>query len=352
MPDAPLMNPSSCRSLQTHGSQHRVEVVLAVFVPVQDTCATIRWIVAAAIHDARRAIDEPHVRTAHSTIDPGLQLVDVVVCAGVPVFSGSRGVSLHRVQPVEEASDPLELWGATRRTDRIRVGAEVDLREQSIPAFSSSSLAQIVIQLAEIANSRRLDDAAAPPAASLQIRASFWLPEEWRCWVGAPLAVAELPATCLLTLVVLASPCLIDISKVCVQVDIGPVEFLATCGAPTPIVPSGRLRNLGLGSTEHVRRRPIPICPRVRAELHVRIHRAGHLAPSQLVLLRRALVVLVGLLQLAASGSRGIDGPTGLLHRPSVTPVVLIAGIVLDRLFHALRKESRDVDETIHRVVP
>merc|ERR1719401_2610540 len=136
--------------LQSHGSQHRPEVFLPVLLSIQHTRATIRRIVAATIHDSRRTVDEPVVHTAHSTIDPGLQLVDVVVWTGVTVFSSSRGVGLHCVQPVEEASDPLQLWWRALLADRVRIAAEVDLGEQSISAFVSCSLAQVEFNLPKL----------------------------------------------------------------------------------------------------------------------------------------------------------------------------------------------------------
>merc|ERR1719362_669230 len=174
-----MFNRPSRRS-QAHGGQHRLEICLPLPLSMQITRATIRWIVAAAIHDARRAVDEPHIRAVQSTIDPSLELVDVIIWVGVPVVSCGRGIGLHRIQPIEEASDPLQLWWRTHLADRIRVAAEVYLGEQSIPAFVSGSLAQVIIQLTEIANSGRLDDATAPPTAALQICASHWLSEQWR----------------------------------------------------------------------------------------------------------------------------------------------------------------------------
>merc|ERR550539_1979810 len=171
---------SSRRLPQPHGGQHRPEVGLPLPLSMQLTRATIRWIVAATIHDARRAVDEPHIRGVESTVDPGFELVDVVIWGGIPVISCRSGIGLHRVQPIEKASDPLQLRRRARLANRIRVGAEVDLGEQSIPAFNSGSSAQVVIQFTEVANSGRLDDAATPPTTSLQICASDRLPEERR----------------------------------------------------------------------------------------------------------------------------------------------------------------------------
>ena len=50
---------------------------------------------AAAIRDARRAVDEPHIRTVPPSFDPGHELVDVVIRVGVPVISCRRGKGLH-----------------------------------------------------------------------------------------------------------------------------------------------------------------------------------------------------------------------------------------------------------------
>merc|ERR1719418_270995 len=158
----------ACRS-QTHGVQHLPEIRLPLLLSMQVARTTIRRIVAAAIHDARRAIDEPHIGSVQSTIDPSLELVDVIIWGGVPILSCRSGIGLHRGQPIEEASDPLQLWWRARLADRIRVGAEIYLGEQSIPTFVSGSLAQVIIQLTKVANSGRLDHAAAPPTASLQI---------------------------------------------------------------------------------------------------------------------------------------------------------------------------------------
>merc|ERR1719414_1539709 len=277
----------------------RPRTLLPVLRSIQHTCATIRRIVAAAIHDARCTVDEPRIPVAHSTIDPSLQLVEVVVWGCVPVFSCHCRIGLHCVQPVEEASDPLQFCWRAILTDRIWVCAEVDLGEQSIPALGSGSLAQVIIQLTEVTDASCLDDAAAPPTASLKICASCWLPEKWRRRVRASLAVAEVPATCLDPLVVPAIPCRIHILEIRVQVDIGPVEFLATCRAPAPVIPLWCFRNLGLGGTEHFSRRPIPFCLRASPHYHVGVDIAGHPAASQIILLCCALVVLVRLLQLA-----------------------------------------------------
>merc|ERR1740129_2157768 len=86
---------SSRRSPQSHDVQHRPEVGLPFPLSMQFTCATIRWIVAATIHDARSAVDEPHIRGVPSTVHPGLKLVEVVIWGGVPVFSCRRGIGLH-----------------------------------------------------------------------------------------------------------------------------------------------------------------------------------------------------------------------------------------------------------------
>merc|ERR1719414_2854032 len=260
----------------------RPRTLLPVLRSIQHTCATIRRIVAAAIHDARCTVDEPRIPVAHSTIDPSLQLVEVVVWGCVPVFSCHCRVGLHRVQPVEEACDPLQLCWRAILTDRIWVCAEVDLGEQSIPALGSGSLAQVIIQLTEVTDTSCLDDAAAPPTAPLKICASCWLPEEWRRRVRAPLAVAEVPATCLDPLVIPASacirPCLVHISKVCVQIDVVWEMNGSRRVAPRLVVPPRRLRNHRLWRTEHFSGRPIPFCLCVRPKFHVGVHIAGHLA--------------------------------------------------------------------------
>ena len=81
---------------------------------MQLTGAIVRWIVAATIHDARCVIDEPQVRGVSSAVDPGLKLVDVVIGGGASVLSCRSEVDLHRVQPAEEASDPLQLQRGAR----------------------------------------------------------------------------------------------------------------------------------------------------------------------------------------------------------------------------------------------
>merc|ERR1719384_3019261 len=161
------LNSPPLRSHHAHDGQHLVEIGLPVLLSIQHTCATIRRIVAAAIHNARCTVDEPRIPVVHSTIDPSLQLVDVVVWGCVPVFSCHCRVGLHRVQPIEEASDPLQFCWRAILTDRVWVCAEVNLGEQSIPALRSGSLAQVIIQLTEVTDTSCLDDAAAPPTASL-----------------------------------------------------------------------------------------------------------------------------------------------------------------------------------------
>merc|ERR1719336_3292540 len=57
---------------QAHSCQHRFEVGLPILLTIQYTCATIRWIVAAAIHDARnQVVKTSRWKTSGPGIHPG-----------------------------------------------------------------------------------------------------------------------------------------------------------------------------------------------------------------------------------------------------------------------------------------
>mmetsp|Transcript_90238 Transcript_90238/g.255489 ORF Transcript_90238/g.255489 Transcript_90238/m.255489 type:complete len:289 (+) Transcript_90238:591-1457(+) len=117
------------------------------------------------------------------------------------------------------------------------------------------------------------------------------------------------------------------------------------------VVPAGGLRHLRSRSAEESRRRTIPAGLRDRTHLHVGVHVAGHLAARSGILARGALVVLVGLVQLAAGRGSRVGGAACLLDDSLVTPVVLVARIILDGLLHALCQECRNIHKPITCVI-
>mmetsp|Transcript_3732 Transcript_3732/g.8899 ORF Transcript_3732/g.8899 Transcript_3732/m.8899 type:complete len:273 (-) Transcript_3732:1628-2446(-) len=263
---------------------------------------TVGWIVAATIHDARGPVDEGSIALLHAIIHPLLQLRDVIPAAGA--------VGLHGVQPVEHASHPLQLRWAAGIADGVRVLAKVDLRINRGSSLVRGPLAHEEVQLPEVACSRCLDNASAPPAAALQVLTALRLPKQGRIWIWASAIDAaltcELPSSCLDALVVLAAATSIDVVEVLVQGHIvskgGDMAISIFWRAPwCAVVPPWGLGHLGLGRAEELRRGSIPAGLRVGPHLHVGVDITGHLSASEGVLLWRAAVILIGLMELTTS---------------------------------------------------
>ena len=98
---------------------------LAVAARIGAADALERRVVAAAVDDAGRKIDEAVVARVHPVVHPGLEDVEVPFAAHV--------VRLHVVQPVEEAREPAQLR-VLGLADRARVGAKVDVGEEGVLA--------------------------------------------------------------------------------------------------------------------------------------------------------------------------------------------------------------------------
>mmetsp|Transcript_32338 Transcript_32338/g.69240 ORF Transcript_32338/g.69240 Transcript_32338/m.69240 type:complete len:216 (+) Transcript_32338:1204-1851(+) len=178
-----------------------------------------------------------------------------------------------------------------------------------------------------------------------------------RAWAGAVRAAIprEGPSTSLDAIVVLAGTALVDIGEVGVEVDIVSERcFMAPlalrCAPRRAVVPPRSLGNLGLWCAEQLGRRSVPCRLRRGPHLHIRVHITGHLAASNLVLFSGACVVLVGLRQLPTSSRRGVGRASSFRHSGRVAPVVFVAGVVSDRLLHALGQEGCDVDQSVLHV--
>mmetsp|Transcript_16490 Transcript_16490/g.35735 ORF Transcript_16490/g.35735 Transcript_16490/m.35735 type:complete len:410 (+) Transcript_16490:105-1334(+) len=346
----------------------------------------MRRVVAAAVDDARREVDERVVGLARAAVDPRVQRLEVPRATHV--------VRLHVIEPVEEASDPPQL-GVIVAADGLGVGAEVDLREERLAPAVLRLLAQKVIELAEVAHACRLDGAAPPPAAPLDVSARLAAHDE--LGVGGVLAAAFARLPVARTLVVHVHAALagqqagiaralvhrrLHVRKVVGVLvehfgrhvgrgrartvvklaarrrverrleDVALVPRGTLAGAPAAIVPARRLGYDGARRAEKRRRRAVPSRVRLCDDHHVRVDGALQvLCANRLARLRvdhvGALVVLVRLPQLAACRRGRVRGAAHAVDDGLVRPVVLVACVVLDRLMHRLRDEGGEIGEAI-----
>mmetsp|Transcript_40174 Transcript_40174/g.119083 ORF Transcript_40174/g.119083 Transcript_40174/m.119083 type:complete len:253 (+) Transcript_40174:440-1198(+) len=209
--------------------------------------------------------------------------------------------------------------------------AEVDVRVEGRAALVERPLAEVVVELPEVAHAGGLDGAAAPPAAALH--------------VSAPLRVRQiarqLPAANLDALVVLAAAAVVDVLEVLVQRHVV-VERLHAPALGGGRVPARGLGYLGSRRAEQPGRRAPPAGLVGGANLHVRVHLARHLAAGELVQVWGARVILVRLASLPAGGGGRV---------PWSRPVVLVARVVLDGLLHALCQERCHVHKPVADVL-
>mmetsp|Transcript_21495 Transcript_21495/g.45944 ORF Transcript_21495/g.45944 Transcript_21495/m.45944 type:complete len:326 (+) Transcript_21495:572-1549(+) len=257
-----------------------------------------------SVDDAAHPVDERIVR--HPPVDEFVEFLHVIPPPLV--------VALEGFQPVEHAGDPLQFLVLPRRADDARVLAEVHLGISAVPSFLLGPRAQVVVELAEVANSCRLYDAPSPPTTTLHVR--------------PPVPVGHRPRIIvpsrLLPLVHVARPWRVRPRIV----------------AGVRVVPNSGLLVLRLGSAEERSRGAVPLGVRRARQRHLRIYLALHVT-----LVFRAVIVLIILLELSARVGQGVH------HAPrasrQVVPVVLVAGVVLYRLLHALTQERRDVGEAV-----
>mmetsp|Transcript_1692 Transcript_1692/g.5587 ORF Transcript_1692/g.5587 Transcript_1692/m.5587 type:complete len:491 (-) Transcript_1692:212-1684(-) len=367
-------------------------VDLAVAARIGAADALERGVVAAAVDDAGRKIDEAVVARVHPVVHPGLEDVEVPFAAHV--------VRLHVVQPVEEAREPAQLR-VLGLADRTRVGAKVDVGEEGILAALRCLLARKVVELAKVAHAGRLDGAATPPAAPLHVGTRF--AAYVQLGQGGVLAAARAAPPRAGTLVVLVEAAgsvqqagiaraLVDganhVRRVVgragqhlwrhacggrrrAKVDtaarhaierrrplFGLVPAGPLGGAPSRHVPPGRLGNRRPWRAEEGRRRAVPLRRRSRHHHHVGVDGAldllGRDGLARLGVEHAAggaAVALVALAELAARRRGGVDlarrAALGAHHVKGalLAPVVLVAGVVLDRLLHRLRQEGGEVGE-------
>jgi len=348
---------------QIHRLEHFVEIIDAVLSTVEHARVTCWRVVATTVHDARGAIDEVMIIRSHAIIDKRLELVGVVPPA--------RAVRLHRVEPVEKACHPLEITRAGGFADCSRVLAEIDLRIERLYTPISRAPTHVEVELTEVADSRCLDDASSPPTAALEISAAFGLAEQRRlrtraCTIAATWTLV-FPAARLDTGVVLATSSRIDIFEVLVKIDILAERRLippaTRCWAPRGLeVPTWRFGDLRFGCAEKLRGRPIPSRLRLSTHYHVVVDFTSHASFSVCrrcgrVFVGIASIVLVGLVKLPTCRGGGVHSKEVLALGHCVcddrliAPIVLVARVVFDRLFHALCEERRDVDKPVLVVI-
>jgi len=313
--------------------------------------ATTRRVIAATVDDPRASIDVRLVVEVHSGINPLFEVVHVVP----PILVI---VGLDRVQPVEEACDPLQSWRRVGLTDRLGILAEIDVWVEHTAALVVPTPAQVVVELAEVADAGGLDDTPAPPAAPLDIGAACAVEHRSRR-VRAASSATPVPSSSFDTFVVAARPTFRDIAvvlqKSLVVHHIRKRCFIAIATllwAPgAPPVPLIRLGHNRLGCTEELRGCTIPYSLSVGTQHHVGVRVACHFPSSFGIILRRALVILVGLPTLSTGIACSVGLASELLRHSRVAPVVLVTSVVHDRLLHALAKEASEIDEAILEVV-
>lgn len=142
---------------------------------------------ATSVDDAADLVDKVHIVDVTS-VGESLQLfrvIEIVLVILRPI--------LDVLGPEEETGNPLQIRMLRAPADGIRGLAEIYRREHRRAALLMSASACEIIQLTEIADTRQLDDAPAPPAATLHVGTRFLM--ELGCWIiGARFTITELEA--------------------------------------------------------------------------------------------------------------------------------------------------------------
>ena len=257
----------------------------------------------SAVHNARNSINEAIAN--HSAVNILFEFGDVIPPANI--------VALERFHPIEHTSNPFQFLVLLAGANGIGCLTEVNVRVSTVSSLVMSALSKIIIQLAEIADSCRLDYTPSPEAAAFDIRTARRIREGRR--------IVE--STRLLALVVIA-----------ILGRIVP-RHVTLFG----VIPDASERVLRLWSTVERSRSapPFGICG--RRDLHVRLYLTFHMS-----LTFGTLVILVGLTELTTGVCDGIFA----IHQ---VPRVLVACIVLNGLLHRLSQESRDIDEPVEMTI-
>jgi len=149
----------------------------------------------------RRTRGAPVERRASSVdnstnlVDEG-SVVDVAIISEVTQFSLVvespcivARVKLDLLSVKEQTGHPFQVRVFCAVTDGVRALAEVDVREEGLSSFASSTGTSKVVQLTKVADTSCLDNTTAPPATSFDVSAGL-LSKDWRSSVGAAFTIA------------------------------------------------------------------------------------------------------------------------------------------------------------------
>mmetsp|Transcript_104075 Transcript_104075/g.206783 ORF Transcript_104075/g.206783 Transcript_104075/m.206783 type:complete len:290 (-) Transcript_104075:1189-2058(-) len=203
---------ANASTAESHCFENLLKVLDASGTTMQLSSATVWRIVAPTVDNARGTVDELCVSQIHTSVNPGFELGFVVPAILL--------VLLDRIQPIEEACNPLKLR-RTSGADFLRVFAEVDIWVTCITPLSCSPSTHVVVKLTKVADACGLDHTTAPPTTTLYIHSALRLLKQGcrRAWAStaSTASTVEGPSPSLDARIVLAAAPTLDILEVSVK---------------------------------------------------------------------------------------------------------------------------------------